>query len=204
MPVTPSNAKKPKDHKEPKAKKYGQKTWGVKFHDLTVPSGELVQVRRPGLQGLLKAGILESMDGLTGMVQSETIPKAQGKPVVIAKDILKDKSKMEDMLAAIDKIVLHVVVQPELRPAIVTQEMIDAEDSPFDAELLNQPVPYELRDEDAIYVDYVDIEDKTFIMQFAMGGSADLATFRKESKEVVASLSDVEAAPEDPERAVQD
>jgi hypothetical protein len=197
MPATPK-AKKPQDHKS-KSSNFGkQHTVPVE-----VPSGSVIEVIRPGVEGLIKAGILESFDSLTGIVQGETIPKAEGKPVADLKEIVSDMDNVRKMTDILNKITMHVVRQPQL--VWHYEQEVDSDDKPvFNG---GQPVwvlddkgnpvtiPDEQRDPEIAYVDYVDLEDKTFIMNFAVGGSADLQTFRAATSEALGSLRDGEAAP---------
>lgn len=185
--------KKPQDHKK-KQPNYGA-GWKSRFHDLTLPSGEVCQVVRPGVQGLIKAGVLQSLDALTAIVQTETIPKAEGKPVVDIKAITGDSDKFNSMMEAVDKIVIHVVQQPKVYDLTITQHDIDKDDLPFTAEDLGREFTDEdPRDPDRIYIDYIDSMDKMFIMNFAVGGSADLAQFRQATTNVVGSVSDGQGA----------
>jgi len=188
----PSTPKVPSDHKKKSNKpKYG-KGWKQRYTDLELPSGELCQVKRPGVQGLIEAGVLQSLDTLTSIVQAEVIPQAQGKPQIKAEAVLDDPEKFTKMMETVDKIVCFVVVQPTVLPDRVTQEMIDDEDLPFDTDDLDRKLAEDERDEDAIYTDYIDAMDKMFIMNFVVGGSADLATFRAESAALVGGVPDGE------------
>jgi hypothetical protein len=186
MPATTSK-KKPQDRK-PKTKQYGG-SWKSNLTDLELPSGELCQVRRPGIPGLIKAGILHSMDSLTAIVETETIPKAAGKPPIDIKGILKDEKKFEDMMLMVDKIVCHVVTQPKVLPIVVP--VLEADGSPKKNPDTGEAVTETLaedddrRDPEAIYVDYIDYMDKMFIMNFAVGGSRDLQQFRKATEALV-------------------
>jgi len=192
MPSSPSKAKKPQDRKKPSAK-HGS-SWKKPLHDLELPSGETCQVKRPGVQGLIKANVLHSMDSLTSIVQAETLPKAQGKPVTNVQAIMDDPDKFNKMMETVDKIVIHVVTQPKLSSNLVP--VLDENGDPKLDE--NQdPITRELeldeREDDVVYVDYVDQVDKMYIMNFAVGGSADLAQFRAETEALVGSVPDGEA-----------
>lgn len=193
MPVTPSKAKKPTDRKTPKNDSrpgFGRRA----VFPLDLPSGYTVQVKRPGVQGLMKAGILESLDSLTSIVQSETIPKAEGKPQVDVKKIMDDPEQLKSMLSMMDKIVLFCVVEPKLSPKpIVTDADSNVVEDPTDEQL------DAARSDDEQYVDLVDDEDKTYIMNFALGGAKDLATFRQATEEALASSHDGEATGHSPE-----
>jgi hypothetical protein len=151
--------------------KYGFKKTG--FIDLELPSGGIAQVKRPNVQGLLKAGLLQSMDGLTGIVSTTTIPKAQGLPGVDTAALMKDPESLKRILDMIDKIVLHVVVQPEVLP--VPEDEND-------------------RDNSKTYIDEVDDDDKMFIMQHAVSGDTDLQRFRERAEIAMGSVAAVEAA----------
>lgn len=187
MPATPSKAKKPSDYKTKKSNVqpgFGRRA----VFSLDLPSGYTVQVKRPGVNGLVKAGILESLDSLTSIVQGETIPKAEGKPEVDVKKIMQDPEQLQAMLEMMDKIVCFVVVEPKLslKPTVLDAEGKNVED-PTDEQL------DAMRSDEEQYVDLVDDEDKTYIMNFALGGAKDLATFRQATKEALASAHDGEA-----------
>ncbi len=193
MPSTTSGKKpkkQPTDRKAPQAN-FGS-SWKKPLTDLTLPSGEMCQVKRPGVQGLIKAGVLHSLDSLTAIVQQETIPKAEGKPVKAVESVVNDPVKFTQMMETVDKIVIHVVTQPKVitdkrevweEPPVFSedgQRLLQAgvQKKDNNGDLLWEDIPDEDRDPEAIYVDYIDSVDKMFIMNFAVGGSADLAEFR--------------------------
>lgn len=200
-------SKKPADRK-PKQTRYGS-SWKTPLTDLELPSGEMCQVRRPGVQGLIKAGVLHSLDSLTTIVQVETIPKAEGKPMPKEASIdavMADPEKFDAMMTMVDKIVCHVVTQPKVvsnmvpetdehgQPALkdgepVLRELTDEEKS-------NAVAEYEADhpDRGLVFVDWIDTMDKMFIMNFAVGGSADLAQFRAQTEALVGGVSAREAA----------
>lgn len=188
MPTT----KKASDRLPKNKQSYGQ-GWGkTKRHDLVTPSGATCEVKRPGINGLIKAGILESLDSLTALVSQEVIPNAEGRPKIDPKVILEDPSKFTDMLEMLDKITLHCVTQPTLLP-IPMREVVDPESGEPTGK--QEEVPEEEREE-GIYIDQVDLEDKTFIMNFVMGGQSDVAGFREESQAALEGVQPREAASE--------
>lgn len=206
MPSSKPKNKKPQDHKP---RQYGSK-WGSPLHDLDLPSGELCQVKRPGVQGLIKAGVLESLDSLTGIVQGETLPKAQGKPQANVSAVANDPEKFGEMMARVDEIVVHCVTQPKVAKTVVTEE--HARTDPF---FNGAEVGRELNDEEKqhlvekysedhpghqlVFVDWIDEMDKMFIMSFVMGGSSDLEEFRAATTQAVGGASDVAEVPGSPE-----
>ncbi|WMI33125.1 tail assembly chaperone [Microbacterium phage RikSengupta] len=184
---SPKKSKKPTDHQS-KSTRYGS-SWRSPLHDLELPSGETCQVKRPGVQGLIKAGVLHSLDTLTSIVQTETIPKAQGLPVKNdIKAIVEDPEKFGAMMGVVDKITLFVVTQPPLLSNL--RPVLDENDEPVlkDGEPVMEEIPLQERDKEAVYVDYVDENDKMFIMQYAVGGSADLTEFREKTQALVGGL----------------
>lgn len=165
--------------------RYAPSQWGSVggLEDLTMPSGQVAQVRRPGPQGLIEAGVIHSLDALTGIVQNELIPQAEGAPKVDVQKLMKNESALASIIHTADRVVVHCVVQPkvEMTPNDVTS-----------------------RKPGVIYADMVDLEDKMFIMQFAMGGTRDVATFRAESKKAVGGVDPVEEHGDTPKRAPRD
>lgn len=153
--------------------KYAPTRWGgEEYIDLEVPSGQLCQVRRPGVEGLLKAGILHDMDILTPLIV-EHREVAEGKRKKEAADeslaeLAKDPAKVDSMMHLLDRVVCYAVVQPPL-------EMTP-----------NDPTR---RESGVVYADMVDLGDKMFILNYAVGGSKDLQRFREESE---ATLGDVQ------------
>ena len=161
----------PPNSKKKTADRYAPKQWGGNsFEDLTVPSGQTCLVRRPGVEGLVQAGVLKDIDSLSAIVDTEHVQRAKGtKPKSDAdiKNLLNDEATLVNIIHTMDKIVTYVVVKPEV-----------------------QMVPNDItsREDGVIYADMIDLEDKMFIMNFAVGGTRDLERFREEFDESVASL----------------
>jgi hypothetical protein len=179
MPSSPTN-------------KYTPTTWGVStYTDLECPSGQLCQVRQPGIQNLIAAGVLENIDSLTALVDEKHIKRvknarrssappskstnAKSNDVAIDTDFLmQDPAALAKMFSMIDRITCHMVVQPSLQLAVDEN---------------NKPIPFDKRDVDAVYVDSVDQMDKMYIFQYAVGGGADLESFRSKFNIDVASMA---------------
>jgi hypothetical protein len=156
--------------------------------DLECPSGQLCLVRRPGVEGLLAAGVLRDIDSLTAIVGEAHLDrvhperKAKGKQPSDHKakekpaktqdeaisELLEDPDKLANVMHTIDRVICHVVVKPEV-------EMTP-----------NDPTR---RKDKVIYADMVELEDKMFIFNFAVGGSGDLESFREEFDSAVGSLA---------------
>jgi hypothetical protein len=148
--------------------KYTPTSWGSSgigmIEDLTVPSGQLCAVRRPGIEGLMKAGVLNNVDALTSLVEKEHVARHEGKPpmddtVAAVNQLMNDPAKFAEMTHLVDRVVCHVVVNPPLHMT---------------------PNDITTRDPNKIYCDQVELEDKMFIFNFAVGGTRDLEQFRSE------------------------
>jgi hypothetical protein len=78
------------------------------------------------------------------------------------------------MFSLIDKVVLHMVIQPALKPDRTPEGEI---------------IPWSERDQTAVYLDSIDLHDKMFIFQFAVGGDPSLEQFRKQFNIDVANVA---------------
>lgn len=188
MPATTQKktAKQPQDHKPKTKGGFGKR----RLIPITLPSGSEIMVIRPGVQGLVKAGILDSFDQLTAIVSGEVIPRAEGAPApkIDAKTLVQDPEKLKQATEMMDKIVMFIVQEPKVISPIKLGDdgkpVLDADGKPVE-------LTDEERDPDAAYIDYVEDEDKAYIMNFALGGSSDLQRFREESEAALAGVSDV-------------
>lgn len=144
--------------------------------ELLLPSGETALVKRPGIQAFLKKGVIP--DSLAPIVQAQ-INKAQGKRPVKGGDasdkidiaaLMEDPEKLAAILELVDTVLVDVVVQPKVAAA---------------------PANPDDRRDDVFYPDEVDLEDKMFIFNFAVGGTRDLERFRSESDGALASVDSV-------------
>jgi hypothetical protein len=189
MPATPR--KKTARAQSTPGSQYGQ-GWGAAelTIDLPMPSGALCQVRRPGIPGLIKAGILDSLDALTGIVQTDHIERVkEGKdPAVTAeqmKALSRDKEGLLRALDLTDKVVEYVVLQPTVFRPIRR----NPDSSPkLDADGKETELADDERVVGVIYTDSIGLEDKMYIFQFVVGGVTDLETFRSEFGETLGGL----------------
>uniref|UniRef100_A0AAU6R662 Tail assembly chaperone protein n=1 Tax=Micrococcus phage Kurnik TaxID=3092208 RepID=A0AAU6R662_9CAUD len=154
------------------AQPYAPTTWGMAAEDLTMPSGQLAQVRRVDLQSLIAAGVIHSLDSLTPMMR-KFIDKAEGKRGAVdaktTEAIMKNPEQLADLLRVVDKVVVHVVVAPAVQIA------------PNDATQ---------RKAGAIYTDMIDLMDRMYIFQYATSGNRSLENFRLQPAEGVGDVSD--------------
>lgn len=156
--------------------KYGSVT------DLTLPSGETCSARRPGVQGLIAAGLLDNFDQLTALVQTEHIEKHSNRPVAAREQLtdaervqaglalIKDQDKLHAGFMLIDKLVAFIVTEPRVW---IDYQTKDEDDEAFQRRL-------ELAEASgAIGVRDIDLNDKVYLVNWAVGGSSDLESFRQ-------------------------
>lgn len=146
-----------------------------------VPSGNTCLVQNPGMQVFMEQGFIPN--SLLAIVQESM--ETGNAPNLTTEDL--DMEKMKDMLTFMDAVVCFCVLEPKVLPV-----------PKYDDGTLQ---PLHERDEDQLYVDEVDMEDKSFIFQLAMGGTRDLERFRQEQAAAMASLSAGEELEDDSESA---
>lgn len=147
---------------------------------LTVPSGNVALVRRKPLEALWKQGMIPN--SLLPLVQKAI---KSGEKVKHEDVEAWTEEHMSDIVELIDRVVVDCVVKPKVAPV------------PLDDD--GNEVPYEDRDQDKLYVDEVDDEDKAFIYQYVTGGTDDVARFRAEQAtglEIVPDGEDVDGSSE--------
>lgn len=152
--------------------------WKKKGEEVDVPSGKVALCRRVSPDIFLRKGVLPN--ALMPLVKEAL--KTGKAPDLEEADIKIDD--VEDVLKMYDHVVKHIVIEPKLT--------LPPEKDEHGEEV-------EERDPDKLYTDEVDFEDKVFLFNWAVGGTADVEQFRKESQENVGALrsgEDVEHAPE--------
>ncbi len=157
------------------AKSFKKSRGGV----LELPSGHAVRARRIGLETFLEQG--DVPNPLIPIVE-EALEKGRGAdPRALmnadAENTI-DMKMVNDMLLMMNNVVCKAVTEPTIHNV------------PLDDEGNKIPIGYRGDDEDeTVYVDEIDYEDKMFIYQWVMGGTDDIATFRKEAEEGLAALA---------------
>lgn len=137
----------------------------VKAHPVQVPSGNTCLMRKVGLQVFVSQGMIPN--SLMPIVQA-AITKGQP-PSQKDLEKLPSETLMNDMIDLIDKVTLFCVMEPRVHSV------------PIDDNRQIIPIGDPRRHSDVLYVDEVDLEDKMFIFNVAVGGTTDLERFRQES-----------------------
>jgi hypothetical protein len=144
---------------------------------LTLPTGLVMVAKRVDLRSYL-AQNGEVFNPLLGLV-NEALEKGG---MVDMKDALGvdeeegtvDLERLEEMYAIVEGMVCAMCINPRVHPV------------PEDE--------YE-RDDNLLYVDEIDDEDKMFLFQWAVGGTDDVAQFRQEAESDMASLAEITSGP---------
>jgi hypothetical protein len=138
---------------------------------LELPSGNTCLVQPVGMEVFLKQGFIPN--SLMGVVQQGLKAGEPGKLGEVETDelmteALQDPEKLQDIFNVADAVTVYCVIEPKVHPA---------------------PTDENLRKEDELYVDEIDMDDKMFIFQFAVGGSRDLEPFRAATSAALESVS---------------
>jgi hypothetical protein len=183
-------AKVPQDHKKKQEKKTRAtadittaRGWkrssdvATRNVPLEVPSGNTCLVRPVGMQAFIAEGLIPN--SLMGIVTTALEAGEKGETVdedavveQFIEDIKADPDRVMDMIRMADACTVYCVIEPKVMPS---------------------PKGAEERDPDVLYVDEVDLDDKMFIMNFAVGGTRDLEPFREAVARGVESLPPGEA-----------
>lgn len=140
--------------------------------ELELPSGNTCLVKRPGLEKMIAENVLPS--SITA-IATEAIQEGRGKNVKNKKAASKkaserldeafdrmaeDPEQMAVLFDTFNRVAAFVVVEPELRYHRRQNASGDWEDIPDDE-----------RDDEVLYTDMVDLEDKGEIFEYAVGGA---------------------------------
>lgn len=141
----------------------------------TVPSGNTAILRTPGMQAFLTQGVIPN--ALMPFVQ-DAMAKGQAPSKNDMKGLLADPTRLQQIMDLADSITVKCCVDPKVFPI------------PTDDEGKEIPIGDDRRDENVLYVDEVDFEDKMFIFNVAVGGTSDLEKFREGLESNVGALSE--------------
>jgi len=167
---------------------------------LTTPSGQTCQAMRMGLTGLVKAGVLGESDSLTSLVDKQHIQRVRGRNGVPDTEeinmasLIKDPGQLGKILMMVDRVLPLILKNP-----IVYRHFTDEKDEVGKA--ITVRVPDEKREPGAVYTDMIGIEDKMYLFNWTVGGTADAERFSDESGSHVADLVDGEGLPRAARRA---
>lgn len=133
---------------------------------LTLPSGNVMRVKKIGLQALMKTGKMPN----SLMAYADAAVKKGKKQEVTEKqmvEILQDEDQVREIANFMDTVTIICAEEPEVHP--LPDDGVE-------------------KDPDLLYVDEIDEEDKSFLFQAVMGGTTDVETFRAEQSGNVAAV----------------
>ena len=139
-----------------------------------LPSDNVCVMKRVPLETFLKQGFFP--DSLTPLIsemisdnkKSSTVDKEKAQAKL--NDAMENVESIQEMLEMFNEVAVKTIVEP-------TVQLPPNDD--FD------------RDDDVLYADEIDLEDKIFIFQVCVGGTTDVERFRKETRDNLGSLPTV-------------
>jgi hypothetical protein len=161
-----------------------------------VPSGNTALIRRKPLTAFWKAGRVPN--SLIPMVERHVRPGTNAEPLVWTNEMILD------MIDLVDGVAVECVVEPRLYPVPKCpacggegKEPLNTDPPSFgtsDCEPCRGTGEGE-REEDRLYVDEVDFEDKQFIFYYTTQLVDDVKSFRERTQERMGSVDPVEDVP---------
>lgn len=167
-------------------------------YDLTLPSGNVARVKRITPAAFLSGGTIP--DGLSSIIR-RAIHTKQGLNPKDLQEISSDPDQLAGALEMLDRVLCQVMVAPGVRmPPTCDAAVSDGYCGLYsNKDIHNTPTrsghhDYHEGERDAsiLYADVVDMNDKIFVFQWAVGGTANLEEFREELQASVGNLQDSE------------
>lgn len=157
------------------------KLWKKPAAVLTLPSGNVLRLKNPGIMEMAHNGVIPNslMSLIMGSVQKGNEMKAE--------EIFDSNVDFGDLFAMMDSAIMLMAVEPEIHPVPVWEDE-DVEAERCRADQVGK-IAEAKKEDDVVYIDDVNEEDKMFIWQWATGGTADVEQFRRESANSMAALS---------------
>lgn len=146
--------------------------------DVDLPSGNVARLTRPGMEAFIASGAIPN--SLLGIV-TETLEKAKAGSEMDEKDeskvietLTQDPTKLADVFKLVDSVCLQVIKAPKVAmPPTSAEVEANVENSTIECDAQGRRV-------DTVYLDRVDLADKFFIFNYAVGGTSQLEPFRAE------------------------
>jgi hypothetical protein len=159
-------------------------------HLLTLPSGNTVELRRPGISEFMGSGIIP--DSVTPIVTEMIAQGERRSPAQRAaaerkfaekmKAAVSDPKQIEDMMRAMERIAAASWISPVL---VFHQREVVSEDGKTTWEI----IPRSERDEvNFLYTDEISQEDIQMTFSFVSGGVGDVERFRQQTGASVAAV----------------
>jgi hypothetical protein len=172
--------------------------WGSSpVHDLKLPSGSIIQVKRVDMVAIVAADMVDEFDKLSTIAEDKVVKPAQGRrptdrqpkqPTKAEKAAAEAKAQsdffksgnLETLLVLMGRLIPQVVLQPKVA------DCYTKEDGKWTL------VPYDERIAGMVYPDSIPLADQMAILSFTMEGMdsdmAGLANFRQQSEQAVGNM----------------
>lgn len=166
--------------------------------ELPLPSGNTILARQMSPVAFMASGFMP--DPLTNIVR-EAINTKQGLKPKALDDMSKDPKKLGAALETFDRVLTYVVIEPTISmppgccvsiAGVECGELISAPVHQNSSESGKHAFQPGARKDDVLYADQVDMDDKIFVFQWALGGTSDLVRFREEQSSALESAPDGE------------
>lgn len=156
---------------------------------LTTPSGQTCRAKRLGMVGIVESGLLGDADTLTAFVDSKHVKRVRGgkgpdRDEINVASLMQDPDELKRVIMLVDRATPHIVVEPVVRLHFTDEK---------DGSTLR--IPDAAREAGVVYTDQIGFEDKMFLFNWAVGGTADVERFRSESNDAVAGVGNVSGVP---------
>lgn len=149
---------------------------------LQLPSGNECLARPVRPEAFLESGMIP--DALSGMI-TKAINSKKGLPPSKLSEIAEDPAKLAAAMELFDRAMVFVVVEPpvEMPPICAAEGCQSTYTGGNGVHVDKKHANYHRyidpdRDPEVLYADDVDMEDKQFLFQWAIGGTTDVAKFR--------------------------
>lgn len=133
---------------------------------IEMPSGNCMRIKKVGLQALIKTGIMPN--SLLGIAEG-AVKKGKKEEVTEAEmlSLLQDPKKVDDIGKFMDEVVILCAFEPKVH---------------------RLPEAGVEKDDELLYIDEVEDEDKMFIFQVVTGGTTDVEAFRQQTGTAMAAV----------------
>lgn len=171
-----------------------KKSSGMVARPTKVPSGNTCLMRQPGMDVFIKSGMVPN--SLMGIITDAMKTGKEPKFDELVDDA--DPQMLEDIITMANGVTVYCVVEPRVKSNLWSRED-EQEGLCTKAQVGKEILPAD-RDPEALYVDEVDMDDRLFIFNVAVGGTADVERFREELAAGVVAVRPGKSSPKPTKR----
>lgn len=145
-----------------------------RYDTIALPSGLTVQAKRGGVEVFIKSGKIPN--SLMPLLKAAMVGDEEAAKALASLDV--NPEMLGEMFELFDIVAVATITVPKVW-------LVPDDESERDAERL--------------YVDEIDGEDKQFLFQWAVGGTADVEKFREQAEQSVVALRQSKEVPSAPQ-----